>query len=113
MMLGGLGNLGGMFKQAKELQERMVEMQKELLARRFDGEAGGGAVIATVDGKGNLIDIKIQPDATSDIELLEDLIKGASRTACNKAHETVQQEMSRLTGGLNIPGLSELLGGGG
>ena len=59
-MLSGLGNLGGMFKQAKELQERMSDVQKELIASRYQGEAGAGAVVVTVDGKGTVVDGEIR-----------------------------------------------------
>ncbi len=110
-MLGGLGNLGGIIKQAKEMQERMATMQKELAERRFEAESGAGAVKAVVDGKGTLVNVKIQPDAAQDIELLEDLITSAVRTASTKAHEAVREEMASMTGGLNIPGLSDMLGG--
>jgi DNA-binding YbaB/EbfC family protein len=110
-MLGGLGNLTGLLKQAKEMQGRMSELQKELAAKRFEGDAGGGQVVATVDGKGALVDIKIQPDAVGDVELLEDLIKGAVAMATAKSQEAAKATMAQLTGGMNIPGLSDLLGG--
>ncbi len=110
-MLGGLTNLPAMLKQAKEMQSRMAEIQKELASKRYDGDAGGGSVVATVDGKGTLVDIKIQPDAVTDVELLEDMIKGAVAVASTKAQESAKEEMARLTGGLNIPGLGDMLGG--
>ncbi len=110
-MLGGLGNLGGLFKQAKEIQSRMKQMQEVLASKRYEGDAGGGAVVATVDGKGTLVDIRIQPDAVSDVELLEDMIKGAVSVATSKAHNAAKEQMAQLTGGLNIPGLNEMLGG--
>jgi len=112
-MLGGLGNIGGLLKQARQMQERMAGLQKEMAARRFEGESGGGAVTANVDGKGTLVKIKIQPDATSDVELLEDLIASAVRLASEKAQEAMKQEMSSLTGGIDLPGMSELFGGSG
>ena len=111
-MLGGLGNLAGMLKQAKEMKGRMEQIQAELAVRRHTAEAGGGAVTATVDGKGTLVDVKIRPEATRDVELLEDLIKAAVGAAVSKAHQEMKDEMARLTGGLNIPGLSQMLGGG-
>lgn len=110
-MLGGLGNLSSLVKQAKEMQGRMAEVQKALAEKRYEGDAGGGSVVATVDGKGTLVDIKIEPEAAKDIELLEDLIKGAVSVAAKKATEGANQEMAQLTGGLNIPGLSDMLGG--
>ena len=110
-MFGGLGNIAEMLKQARQMKGRFEEVQAEIARQRFTAEAGGGAVSATVDGKGTLVDIKIQPDATADVELLEDMIQAAVGTAARQAQEHVQQEMSRLTGGLNIPGLSEMIGG--
>ena len=110
-MLGGLGNLAGMLKQAKEMKSRLEEMQAELANKRYAGEAGGGAVHAVVDGRGNLVDIKIQPQAANDVELLEDMIKAAVGVAVRKSRQGAQDEMAKLTGGLNIPGLGDLLGG--
>ena len=71
-MLGGLGNLATVLKQAREMKGRMEQIQAELAARRYTSEAGGGAVSATVDGKGTLMDVKIQPQAAGDVELLEE-----------------------------------------
>jgi DNA-binding YbaB/EbfC family protein len=113
-MFGGLGNLAGMLKQAKSLQENMQKMQEELARQRFDAEAGAGMVRAEVNGKGELVTIKIDPSATADVELLEDLIKAAIQAAVNKSQEAMKVEMMKLTGGLNMPpGLGELLGRGG
>ena len=109
-MLGGLGNLTGLFKQAKDLQQKLGDIQTELQTTRHEGEAGGGAVVATVNGKGTLVDIKIQPDAAGDVELLEDLIKSAVGVATEKAQESARDAMARMTGGINIPGLSDILG---
>lgn len=109
-MLGGLGNLAAMIKGARSLQERMSAMQADLAAKRFSADAGAGAVSATVDGQGNLVDIKIEPAAAADVELLEDLVKAAVGAAAQKAREQVKADLAQLTGGLNIPGLSEMLG---
>ncbi|MFQ5463899.1 MAG: YbaB/EbfC family nucleoid-associated protein [Phycisphaerae bacterium] len=111
-MFGQLGNLAGLMKSAKDIQANMAKMQAELAVRRFEAEAGGGAVRATVDGKGVLVDIRIEPTAAQDVELLEDLIKSAVCVASTKAHDAMKAEMAQLTGGLNIPGLDEMLGGG-
>jgi DNA-binding YbaB/EbfC family protein len=111
-MFGGLGNLGTLFKQAKAMQENMQKIQEELAARRYEADAGAGMVQATVDGKGELVRIKIDPKAASDVELLEDMVLAAVSSAARKAHEEMKAEMSKLTGGLNLPGLSDLLGGG-
>ncbi|MFH0982137.1 MAG: YbaB/EbfC family nucleoid-associated protein [Planctomycetota bacterium] len=111
-MLGGIGNLVGMLKSAKELQAKMAAIQNELAAKRFTAEAGAGAVRATVDGHGSLVDIKIEPGGTGDVELLEDLIKAAIGAAMKKARDQMKEDVAQLTGGLNIPGLNEMLGGG-
>jgi nucleoid-associated protein EbfC len=111
-MFGGLGNLAGLMKQAKSMQENMQKMQESLAQQRFEAEAGAGMVRAVVNGRSELVDIKIDPQAVSDVELLEDMIKAAMAAACTKAHDGVRAEVSKLTGGLNIPGLSDLLGGG-
>ncbi|MFQ5491753.1 MAG: YbaB/EbfC family nucleoid-associated protein [Phycisphaerae bacterium] len=112
-MLGGLGNLTEMLKQAKDMKGRLEQVQADLAKQRHTGDAGGGAVTATVDGKGHLVDIKINPESTADVELLEDLVKGACAAASRKAADHAQAEMAKLTGGLNIPGLSDMLGGAG
>jgi len=82
-------------------------------ALRYQADSGGGAVTATVDGRGTLVGIKIQPDATEDVELLEDLVTSAVRAASAKAQQAAQQDLAAMTGGMNIPGLSDLLGGPG
>ncbi|NLX13484.1 MAG: YbaB/EbfC family nucleoid-associated protein [Phycisphaerales bacterium] len=111
-MFGGLGNLAGIMKQAKAMQENLQKVQESLANSRFEADAGAGMVRAVVNGKSELVDIKIDPQAAEDIELLEDLIKAAFAAASKKAQETAKSEMAQLTGGLNIPGLSELMGGG-
>lgn len=111
-MLGGLGNIAGLLKSAKEMQTQMAKLQTELATRRFEADAGGGMVKAIVDGKGVLVDVKIDPSAVSDVELLEDFVKSAVSTASTKAQDAMKAEMAAMTGGLNIPGMSEMLGGG-
>lgn len=111
-MLGGLGNLGSLLKQAKSFQENMQKLQQELAEKRYVAEAGAGMVAATVNGKSELQGIKIDPKAAEDVELLEDLVTAAVNAACEKAQEGMKQEMTQLTGGLNVPGLSDLLGQG-
>ena len=110
-MLGGLGNLANLMMNAKDIQAKFARMQEELVSKRIEADSGGGMVRATVDGKGALVDIKIDPQAATDIELLEDLIKSAVGSATAKAHESMKEEMVALTGGLNIPGLTDMLGG--
>ncbi len=112
-MFGGLGNLAGMLKQAKAFQENMQKMQETLALQRYDADAGAGLVKATVNGKGELMQIKIDPQAAGDVELLEDLVTAAVGAATRKAHDAMKSEMAQLTGGMNIPGLTDMLGQGG
>lgn len=109
-MFGNLGNLAGMLKQAKALQENMQKVQEEMGRQRFEADAGAGMVRAVVSGRMELIQVKIDPQAVSDIELLEQMVISAVAAAMQKAQEGMKAEMSKLTGGINLPGLSELLG---
>jgi len=111
-MFGGLGNLAGILKQAKSLQENMQKMQESLAQQRHEADAGAGMVRAEVNGKGDLLRVKIDPKAAQDIELLEDLVTAAVGAAMKKAHERAKAEMAKLTGGLDFPGLSNLIGQG-
>lgn len=110
-MIPGLGGLTGLFKQARQMQEKMTRLQEELAQRTFSAESGGGLVTATVNGRGELTNIKIAPEATADVEMLEDLVRAAVTLAWQRSQEAVKAEMAKLTGGLNLPGLNELLGG--
>jgi DNA-binding YbaB/EbfC family protein len=111
-MLGGLGNLAGLLKSANKMQAQMAKMQAELANRRYEADAGGGIVRAVVDGKGTLLDVKIGPEALGDVELLEDLVKAAVCAAVAKSREAMKGELAALTGGLELPGITEMLGGG-
>lgn len=110
-MFGGLGNFANLLKQAKSIQENMQRMQETLAAQRHEADAGAGMVRALVDGKGELLQIKIDPSIAGDVEMLETLVVGAVSAATRKAHESMKAEMAKATGGLNLPGLSEMLGG--
>lgn len=100
-------NLGGLMKQAQKLQARMAELQEELGRRTVSAQAGGGMVEATVNGRQELVALRIDPEVANpdDIEMLQDLITAAVNEALNRSREMVAQEMSKLTGGLQIPGL--------
>jgi nucleoid-associated protein EbfC len=104
--MGG-SNMNQMMKQAKKLQEEMGRKQAELLEQIIDGSAGGGAVTAKVNGKQQVLEIKIKPEVVDpeDVEMLEDLIMAAINDAIKKSQDLVSSEMSKITGGLNIPGL--------
>lgn len=112
-MFDKLGQLAGLMKNAGKIQQSMQEMQARLGAARFSADAGGGQVNATVDGRGELVSVKISPQLvqSGDVEMLEDLVVAAVRQATVLSREGAQKEMMQLTGGLNLPGMSDLLGG--
>jgi hypothetical protein len=101
---------GDVMKQVQKMQARMQELQEELENERVEGSAGGGMVKAVVTGKGDLKEVKIDPEVIKegDIEMLEDLIVSAITQAQENAQQKQQETMSELTGGLNIPGLGNL-----
>jgi DNA-binding YbaB/EbfC family protein len=104
----GKGGLGNMMKQVQQMQAKMAEMQAELENAEIEATAGGGMVKVVVNGKGDLKDITIDPEVVDpeDVEMLQDLIIAAINQAKEKAAEIQQEQMSGLTGGLNIPGLN-------
>ena len=104
--MGG-SNMNQMMKQAKKLQEEMAKKQAELLEQIIGGSAGGGAVTVKVNGKQQILEIKIKPEVVDpeDVEMLEDLIMAAVNDAIKQSQDLVSSEMSKITGGLNIPGL--------
>ncbi len=103
----GGGSMNKMIKQAKQVQEQIVKMQEELKEREIEASSGGGAVTVKVNGKQILTAIKIKPEAIDpdDIEMLEDLVMAAVNEGIRISQEMVSTEMSKITGGFNIPGL--------
>ena len=104
-MKGGLGN---MMKQVQQMQAKMAEMQAELESAEIEASAGGGMVKVVVNGKNEIKSITIDPEVVNrdDVEMLQDLIVAALNQAREKSQEMQQQQMSGLTGGLNLPGLN-------
>lgn len=100
-------NISEMMKQAKEFQEKMATIQEELGTKTVTGTSGGGMVTATVNGRGELIGLAIEKDIVNpdEVQMLQDLIVAAVNDGTRKASEMGKGEMSKLTGGLNIPGL--------
>jgi len=100
-----------MMKQVQKIQAEMARLQKELEERTVEATAGGGVVTAVVSGRQELVELRIEPEAVdpNDVEMLQDLIKAAVNEGLRKAQEMVSQEMAKITGGLNIPGLSGLV----
>ncbi len=103
---GGGANMNQMIKQAKKMQEQMAKMQTELQERVVEASAGGGAVTAKVNGRQELLEIKIKPEVVDpeDVEMLEDLVLAVINDAIKQSQDMVSGEMSKITGGLNIPG---------
>ncbi len=97
--------LGNMLKQAQELQAKMTEMQKQLEELEVEGISGGGMVRVMLSGKGDMKSVKIDPELAKpdDMEMLEDLIVAAHGDAKKRLEEKMAEEMSKLTGGLNLP----------
>ena len=100
----GFGNI---MKEAQKLQQQMEAMQAEVAQKRVEATAGGGMVTVQANGKQELLAIKIDPDVISkdDAQMLEDLVLAACNEALRKSRELVQQELTKLTGGMKIPGL--------
>ena len=98
-------NLGQMMKQAQEMQARMAEMQAKLDQVEVTGAAGGGLISVTLNGKGELKRIKIDPSLVDrdEVEVLEDLIVAAFNDGKSKVEAHVVEEMAKLTGGLKLP----------
>ena len=98
-------NLSGMLKQAQKMQEQMQEMQAKLADMEVQGEAGAGMVTVTLNGKGEMRRLKIDPALVdpNDVETLEDLIVAAANSAKQRVEEHMQGEMSKMTGGLSLP----------
>ena len=105
--MGGMG--GGMnmnmMKQVQKMQQDMLKAQEELESKTYEAAAGGGVVSATVSGKKELVGVTIDPEAVDpdDVEMLQDLIVAAVNEALRKANDDAASQMSKLTGGLNLP----------
>ncbi len=108
-------NFAKMMKLAGEMKTKLPEMQEKLANSEYTAEAGGGAVLATVNGKMKLVDIEIGPalsglnDGDPDADMLADLIKAAVSAAQEKAATAAKEAMHELTGGMEIPGLGDMM----
>ena len=108
-MPGGMGgmNQAAMLKQAQKMQQEMLRMQEEQENKTFSAQSGGGMVSATVNGKHELLELKVNPEAVDpeDVEMLQDLIVAAVNEAIRTVEETANAEMDKITNGLQIPGM--------
>ena len=100
--------MGNMMKQAQKLQSQMVKLQEELADRTVESSSGGGMVTVVANGRQQIASIQIENEVVDpdDVEMLQDLVLAAVNDALAKAQEMVSSEMGKLTGGMNIPGLS-------
>ena len=100
--------MGQMMKQAQKLQSQMMKLQEELADKTVESSSGGGMVTVVANGRQQIVSIKIEDEVVDpdDVEMLQDLVLAAVNDALAKAQEMVSSEMGKLTGGLNIPGLS-------
>ena len=105
-MPGGM-NQAAMMKQAQKMQQEMLRMQQELENTNYTAAAGGGMVKAVVNGKHELVELQINPEAVDpdDVEMLQDMVIAAVNEAMRTADSAAQNNMSKLTGGLNLGGL--------
>lgn len=103
---GGMGNMNNMLRQVQKMQKDMEKVQEEIQQNKVEASAGGGAVTVVVTGKKEMVSIDIKPEVIDpeDKEMLQDLIMAAVNEANRKADEMVNKEMSKVTGGLNLPG---------
>lgn len=106
---GGPGNMNQMLKQAQKMQEDAQNLQAELDEREYTATSGG-MVEVTVDGTHHIKAIRINPEAVDpeDVEMLQDMITAAVNAAVDEAVNTANEEMGKITGGLNIPGMNGL-----
>lgn len=106
-MKGGLGNI---VRQAQKMQAQMQKIQEEMANKTVEASSGGGMVKAVVNGRQELLSIKIEPEVVnpSDVEMLQDLIVAAVNEGIKRSQAMMSEEMGKVTGGLGVPGLSGL-----
>ena len=108
MAKGILGGMGGMMKQAQKMQSRILKVQEEMAGKTVEASAGGGMVTVVASGRQEIVSIKVEKDVVDpdDVEMLEDLVLAAVNDALKKSQQMVAEEMQKITGGMNIPGLT-------
>jgi DNA-binding YbaB/EbfC family protein len=105
--IGGFGNMTGLFKQAQEMQAKLARVQEELAQKTVEASSGGGMVQVTVTGQMVLSAVKIDPAVINaqEKDMLEDLVLAAVNEGLRRARDMVAEQMSKVTGGIKIPGL--------
>lgn len=104
---GNAQNMNQMIKQAQKMQNQITELQEDIENREFSATAGGGAVEVVINGNKTIKSLTIKPEVVDpeDIDMLQDLIISAVNEAINNVETTTESEMSKITGGVSIPGL--------
>ena len=100
-------NMQEMMRQAQKMQKKMAAVQEEAAGKIVEGDAGGGMVTVSANGRSEIISVKIEKEVVDpeEIEMLQDLVVAAANQALSKAGEMMQAEVSKITGGMNMPGL--------
>ena len=108
----GFGDIANIMSKVQDLQANMKTMQEELANTVVEGDSGGGMVKAKMNGKFELLELKIDSEMvdTKDVEMLEDLVVAAVNSAVTRNQEKLKEKMAEVTGGLNIPGMDKLGG---
>lgn len=103
----GFGGMQQLMRQANQMQAKMKKLQEELAQREFEGTSGGGGVKVVALGNNTIKSVEISKDVfgAGDVEMLQEMVLSATNSALTTARETVDKEMSKVTGGLNIPGM--------
>lgn len=107
----GMPNMGQLMKQAQQIQTKMAKLQEDLGDRTVEASSGGGMVMVVANGRQEVLSIKIEPEVIDpdDTEMLQDLIMAAVNDALTRAKDMVNEEMGKLTKGMNIPGMPGLV----
>jgi len=107
----GMPNMGQLMKQAQQIQTKMAKLQEDLGDRTVEASSGGGMVIVVANGRQEVLSVKIEQEVIDpdDVEMLQDLIMAAVNDALTRAKDMVNEEMGKLTKGMNIPGMPGLL----
>lgn len=100
-------NMNKLMKQAQQMQEKMTKLQEEMAEKTTEATAGGGMVKVVANGKQQILSIQVEKEVVDpeDVEMLQDLIVAAVNEALSRSQAMVNEEMSKLTGGMNIPGM--------
>jgi len=100
-------DMQGILRQAQQMQERLARLQEELAGKTVEASAGGGMVTVVVNGRQEVVSVRIEKEVVSpeDVELLQDLVAGAMNEAISRSRKMMADEMAKITGGMNLPGL--------